>query len=346
LEPRGPAPALDPDPAATPPPIPAVRPRSLPSWPGWFAVLLGGITLLAGLGGADLVASGQLPTADPQLFVYAIVAGAALFVGGLAYFAVRGIVRRRHLPLHRYRGPSVVLLLVLGVTVASLAAIPFVADVAAIFGGGGEPSVLGSLALLTSTQLGLLLVTFLFVALPQALAGAPPVDGGAPLRSLRLGLAYGALAWLASSALVVLLVLLLTAAGLQPPTQPAEEALAIVNPLVVVLAVVIVAPIAEEVFYRGVAYAAWMRERGRTFALVASSLLFAVSHLALPDATLAGFAAGVVLLIPFFGLGLGLGLVYQMTGSLLAVIVMHATINGISVGIAMLYRFEVIRLPT
>ena len=255
-------------------------------------------------------------------------------------------MRRRHLPLHRYRGPSVVLLLILGVTVASLAAIPFVADVAAIFGGGGEPSVLGSLALLTSTQLGLLLVTFLFVGLPRALAGAPPVDGGAPLRSLRLGLAYGALAWLASSALVVLLVLLLTAAGLQPPTQPAEEALAVVNPLVVVLAVVIVAPIAEEVFYRGVAYSAWMRERGRTFALVASSLLFAVSHLALPDATMAGFAAGVVLLIPFFGLGLGLGLVYQVTGSLLAAIVMHATINGISVGIAMLYRFEVIRLPT
>lgn len=338
-----------PDGPESPAPAPSastVRPRSLPSWPGWLAVVVGGVALFAGLGGADLAAAGRLPAADANLFGYAIIGGAVLFAGGLAYLAIRGIVRRRHLPPQRYRGPSVVLLLVLGITVASLVATPFVADVTAIFGGGGEPSVLGSLALLTSTQLGLVLVTFLFVTLPGALAGAPPVDGGAPFRSLRLGLAFGAVAWLASSALVVLLVLLLTAAGLQPPTQPAEQALAVVNPVVVVLAVVVVAPIAEEVFYRGVAYAAWMRERGRTYAVIGSSLLFAVSHLALPDASLAGLAAGVVLLIPFFGLGLGLGLVYQMTGSLLAAIVMHATINGISVGIAMLYRFEVIRLPT
>jgi membrane protease YdiL (CAAX protease family) len=37
--------------------------------------------------------------------------------------------------------------------------------------------------------------------------------------------------------------------------------------------------------------------------------------------------------------------IYDRTGTLLAPIAMHATVNGISVALALLVRFDVVRLP-
>jgi membrane protease YdiL (CAAX protease family) len=99
------------------------------------------------------------------------------------------------------------------------------------------------------------------------------------------------------------------------------------------VAVVILAPIAEEVFFRGVVFNAWLREGGRRWAYIGSAALFAVIHLSL------------VSLLPIFLLGLALAWVYERTGNLLAPIAMHATVNGISVALALLVRFDVVRLP-
>ena len=49
--------------------------------------------------------------------------------------------------------------------------------------------------------------------------------------------------------------------------------------------------------------------------------------------------------MPIFLLGLALAWIYQRTGNLLAPIAMHATVNGISVALALLVRFDVVRLP-
>jgi membrane protease YdiL (CAAX protease family) len=51
------------------------------------------------------------------------------------------------------------------------------------------------------------------------------------------------------------------------------------------------------------------------------------------------------LLLPIFILGLALAWVYERTGNLLAPIAMHATVNGISVALALMVRFELIKLP-
>ena len=79
--------------------------------------------------------------------------------------------------------------------------------------------------------------------------------------------------------------------------------------------------------------AAWLREAGRMWAYVGSAALFAAIHLSLES------------LLPIFLLGLALAWVYQRTGNLLAPITMHATVNGISVAIALAVRFGILDVP-
>jgi CAAX protease family protein len=191
----------------------------------------------------------------------------------------------------------------------------------------------GAVVILVSTQLALLFVSWLFVARPNALAALPSFPGRDPAGALLTGAGWGIGAWVMSTAAIVIMAWLLEAIGLPPEPQAAERAIALVDPWLVVLAVVILAPIAEEVFFRGVVFNAWLREGGRRWAYVGSAALFAIIHLSL------------VSLVPIFLLGLALAWVYERTGNLLAPIAMHAVVNGISVLLAFLVRFELIRLP-
>lgn len=291
-----------------------------------FALL--GSALVTGLASVGLVRD----EARPILVVLGVV-GAVLLVAGLVYALVRQLRRRRFLPPDRYRGPSIVLLLALAILLANAVTLPFIADIEALIFGEGEPTLAGAIVIITSTQAALLLVTWLFVLLPRAVAFAMPLLGSERLRALRAGVGWGVLAWVGASAATFAMVVLLERLGLEPELQPAELAIGVLEPWLVVLAVVIVAPIAEEVFFRGVAFNAWLHERGRRFAYIGSAALFAAIHVSL------------VSLLPIFLLGLALAWVYRRTRSLVAPIAMHATVNGISAAIALLIRYEVIRLP-
>jgi len=103
---------------------------------------------------------------------------------------------------------------------------------------------------------------------------------------------------------------------------------------VILIAFLLVAPVAEEIFFRGVVFNAWERERGVWVAVIGSALLFAAIHTSL-------FA-----LVPIFALGVTLALVYRSTRSLAATIALHAGFNAISVAIALLERQGIITLPT
>ena len=105
------------------------------------------------------------------------------------------------------------------------------------------------------------------------------------------------------------------------------------NPWLVTVAIVIFAPIAEELIFRGIVFNDCLREAGRTWAYVGSAALFAAIHLSLES------------LLPIFLLGLARAWVYQRTGSLLAPITMHATVNGISVALALAVRFGLLDVP-
>lgn len=261
------------------------------------------------------------------------ILGAVMLIGGLVYTLVRQLRRRRVLPPDRYRGPSIVLLLAFAILLATAATLPFTADVNAIIVGEGEPTLAGAIVLITSTQVALLLVTWAFVLRPRAIAFAMPLLGTQRLKALRVGVGWGIVAWVGASVVTYAIVLLLERLGLEPDQQAAERAIGFLEPWLVVVAVVIVAPIAEEVFFRGVAFNAWLRERGRRFAYIGSAALFAAIHVSL------------VSLLPIFLLGLALGWVYRRTRSLVAPIAMHATFNAISIAIALLIRYELIRLP-
>jgi hypothetical protein len=61
-------------------------------------------------------------------------------------------------------------------------------------------------------------------------------------------------------------------------TGPLDAFLARGDATVILVAFLLVAPVAEEIFFRGVAYNAWERERGPWVAVIGSALLFAAIH--------------------------------------------------------------------
>jgi membrane protease YdiL (CAAX protease family) len=305
---------------------------TMPRWPGPLLIIGGAILAVGAVGAVGAVDAGQLDVPRDSLGWVALV-GALAFVAGIVYAAVRQIRIRRVLPPSRYRGPSVILLLALVLVVVTLLTTPFGADATALLDGVGELSDLGAIVLLLSTQVALLLVAWLFVFRPNALAGLPSFPGKEPMRAVASGIGLGIVAWFVTTLLLNGVAMLMEAVGLEPEPQAAEQALGLLDPWLVVLAIVILAPIAEELFFRGVVYNAWLREGGPRWALIGSAILFAVIHLSL------------VTLLPIFVLGLALAWLYRRSGTLLAPIAMHMTVNGITVVLALLVRFEVIRLP-
>jgi membrane protease YdiL (CAAX protease family) len=96
--------------------------------------------------------------------------------------------------------------------------------------------------------------------------------------------------------------------------------------VVVIVFAVLVAPLCEEVFFRGLTYPVLKQRWGKPVALIVTSLLFAVIHFHLPSLPL------------LIALAIGLALAYEYTGSLLTSITMHALFNLLNVVAILLYR--------
>jgi membrane protease YdiL (CAAX protease family) len=263
----------------------------------------------------------------------ALVFGGLAVVVGLVTNAVRAVIVREALPPRRYRGPSIIVLLLIATVVAGFASVAAAPTVTGLL-GDGRVSVLGTLVVLTSTQVGLLVAVGAFVAVPGALANVRLLPERGLGRSMLLGLGLSIPAWLGAQAVLLIVVWLLGLVGIQPETGIAEAALANADPVVLIVALVVVAPIAEEIFFRGVAYNAWEREYGPARALWGSAVLFAAIH------------GSPFLFLPILGLGLALGILYRATRSLPAAIMLHAGFNAITVALGLLVRFDVIQLPT
>lgn len=109
--------------------------------------------------------------------------------------------------------------------------------------------------------------------------------------------------------------------GIHPSEQPIIDLFLQTQslPLLATLTIfaVVVAPVFEEIVFRGFAYPALKQRFGLVPALFLVSAAFAINHLHLPS------------LVPLFVLALGLALAYELTGSLLASITMHALFNAV-----------------
>lgn len=89
--------------------------------------------------------------------------------------------------------------------------------------------------------------------------------------------------------------------------------------IAVIAMAVVVAPVAEEILFRGYFYGVIRRYGGRIPAILTSSLLFAAIHAHLPS--MPGLALLAVILC----------LLFEKTGSLWATITMHAAFNAVTI---------------
>ncbi|MBA3946761.1 MAG: CPBP family intramembrane metalloprotease [Herpetosiphonaceae bacterium] len=109
------------------------------------------------------------------------------------------------------------------------------------------------------------------------------------------------------------------AANLFPAIQPGSYGVQ----ALIFLAVAIIAPIVEELVFRGYIFTAWYERWGAPVAYLVSALVFAVPHVA--EVT----QGRVALLVPIFVIGLLLAWGYHRTRSLVPNIVAHMINNGV-----------------
>jgi membrane protease YdiL (CAAX protease family) len=325
-----------PHPAATaaPPRDPLSRYRGLQV--ASILLALGGIGAVVA---ATLLRSGrtdaQIPP-DVALTISVLVLGGGLaLVVGLLMNAVRAIVVRETLPPTRYRGPAVFVLLGLATLLTAIGSVAVARDLFALVEGNAIPNA-SAFVILTATQAGLVAIAIMFVAAPNALPGVRLIPERGALRSAAIGLLLAVPAWVAATVMGALLQAILGLLGHPVTPGLVDSAVARLDPTILVLAIVLVAPAAEEIFFRGVVLNAWLREYGERVAIIGSAALFAAIHADFnnPEAILTSIAR----VLPIFGLGLALAFVYRRTGSLLASIGLHMGFNALSIGIALAQR--------
>jgi membrane protease YdiL (CAAX protease family) len=104
------------------------------------------------------------------------------------------------------------------------------------------------------------------------------------------------------------------------------------NLLAVVVLITVVAPLGEELFFRGYFFGALRNWRGVWPAAIATGLVFGGIH--------AG-SAPVGFLVPLAFFGIGLCLLYHYSGSLYPCIALHALNNAIALGAALHWSWEI-----
>jgi membrane protease YdiL (CAAX protease family) len=257
-----------------------------------------------------------------------LLAGLMLLAAGLAAAAGHQILARRARPEQAYRGPSPLIVFGLWFALVNLAALGLVA-----FGVEGIDDPLTFLAGVGIQTIAYLLVVWLFVVRSGALS---PSQMGLPSRAT-MGRIVRDVAFTVGVMLPVTLAalvgggLIATLLDATPPSVvPLPETTA--ELVAVMAAAAILAPIGEELFFRGFALTAWLRDLGPRSALVRSSVFFAVIHVANIQTTSfdEGLRQAAVTLAVILPLGFVLGWLFLRRG-LLAATVGHITYNGILV---------------
>lgn len=157
------------------------------------------------------------------------------------------------------------------------------------------------------------------------------------VRHSLVGVGIGLSGWVIVTLLLAILVRAIDRDAL--PTQEGLEQLAGADGTAVVVAVfaaVFLAPVVEEVIYRGVLFQALRERIGLWPGMVISAALFGLMHI---DTVLQADGFDPVGFIPMMGivlLGVWLAAAFHKTGSIVVPIVGHAAFNGIAVGLALL----------
>jgi hypothetical protein len=251
---------------------------------------------------------------------------------GLGLSASAQACQRRADGLAGYAGPSPVLVF------AAAAAAGLAIQVLVLLVAGGDPGLPDSVGLIVSSATiavsALAAVALLVVgsgALRWRDMGLRQPDRGraAALTDIALGAALAVPTLFLAGVIAIVLVGLL---GVEPepiiPLTPDPDIL-----LASLVAAVVVAPIWEELFFRGFATTAWARMTGTRAAIVRGAVFFALVHVLTGLGGDVGTAARVALIAFSVRLPVGivLGWLFLRRRSLLAAIALHATYNGLPI---------------
>ncbi|CAN5689142.1 hypothetical protein BH23CHL7_BH23CHL7_13770 [soil metagenome] len=289
--------------------------------------------VLSGIGLGVVIISFQ--TAPPFVGIL-LLAGLGLLLLGLSAGAGYQLAVRRGHPPEMYHGPSPLLLLAIWfVAVNLLGTVLIIAGVAD-----------------TDQPIGFLAVGGLQVALYVGIVWLFVVRSGAmSWREMRLlpgnnsagsvadaSFAAGVMLPTTFGALVLALVVALSLGTQAPAVVPVPQTA--LDTVIVALNAAILIPIGEEVFFRGYALSAWLRDLGPRSALIRSTLFFAAVHIAnVRTVTFdEGWRQAALVLAVIVPVGAVLGWLMLNRG-LVASVAGHITYNGILIGLMVLTRF-------
>ena len=293
---------------------------------GLLATVVGASALVAGFAGAGVG--------------LAIVALVLIGVGGIALSGASALQRRVDTPVAGWRGPGPLAIFWTTIPWALLAQVLLAALFTALGAATVLSTPLGTLALAAASNLATALIIGLVVVgsgavrwrdLILATPAASPKTLPAPDR--RGGLA-GDLLWGVALALPILTAaglfatLVLNGTGLSAPVV-LPPAMSGVDLAANVLTAGLIAPIGEELLYRGVIAQAWARQSSARRAILFSAIVFAFAHTLTVGGTSVADAASVaaVAFVVRLPLGIALGWLWIRRRSIVATIALHAAYN-------------------
>jgi membrane protease YdiL (CAAX protease family) len=294
------------------------------NWPSSVLLLLAGAALAAlGLLFSPGILGSKL--AIGALYPISLAVGAA---GGvlllLAMVAIVVVPRERAATAYRAYGSHTT---VIGLTalagVGSLGLVlPALIPTAA---AGRNPLALGFTLILSTVVLDAVLVAVVYfrVVRPGVITWS---DMGLSAATLPAACRVGPLAAVGLFLTVATIELALKALGVQQTQLESLQWLHSVPLwlfLLVALTAAVLAPVAEEIYFRGYVFRAYYEQKGPLQAYLFSAALFALVHLNVPA------------FLPIFAVGLFLAYVYRRTGSILPGMLAHAFNN--TVAFALLY---------
>ncbi|MCC6176969.1 MAG: CPBP family intramembrane metalloprotease [Chloroflexi bacterium] len=304
----------------------STQPPKAPRWTG--AALLVAVVgaVCAALGGAlvtlgprlGLLESGAAGAVGLVIAVTLLALGVAAMLGGLcAYVLVPGLLgpraARSDVGTHRL----VIAATALIVLVANLPPLAYMG----LNASPGLCTVPGFMISALSVDAALLGVLYVRLIRPGIITGRTL---GLGVGQLVHNVGFGVLLGITILVVSALVQAALQAFGVQQ-TQLADLSCVRRFPLggfvLVVLAGGLIAPISEELYFRGFVFRSYLERKGTIVAYVATSLLFATLHLNLPA------------LLPILVMSLLFCWAYQRTGSIIPSIVGHALNNTIAFSI-------------
>jgi membrane protease YdiL (CAAX protease family) len=293
---------------------------------GLLSTVVGASALVAGFAGAGVS--------------LAIVALVLIGVGGIALSGASALQRRVDTPVAGWRGPGPLAIFWTTIPWALLAQLFVAALVTSVGAAAALTTPLGTLALAAASNLATVLIIGLVVVGSGAvrwrdLVLATPASSPStlPQPDRRGGLA-GDLFWGVALALPILsaaglfATLVMNGTGLSAPVV-LPPAISGVDLAANVLTAGLIAPIGEELLYRGVIAQAWARQSSARRAILFSAIVFAFAHTLTVGGTSVADAVSVaaVAFLVRLPLGIALGWLWIRRRSIVATIALHTAYN-------------------